>query len=195
MAETWQKRDRGRAAFSAGAMEVRSMRTLLILAAMTIGCVTAAAAAGASAAPSDTLCPETVSRVLVLTKMKASDPPASVYDASKAAIDQFQICLDRQLNDGNVEPGVHYAQLRESQFGVLAARALIALGRTDDARTELERDRKLAANVADWQFANSGSNIGANQGTYGRYSDFHDAAKQVVTAVDAELARLPPHPH
>ena len=143
----------------------------------------------------DALCPESVQRVQAMTKMKASDPPAAVYEAVRAAMDAYQTCLERQLGDANIEPGVHYAQLREAQFGVLAARALVGLGRVEDARSELERDRKLAQNVAEWQYSNSGSNIGTSQGTYGQNSVYHDTAKEIVAAADAALARLPPRPH
>jgi hypothetical protein len=176
-------------------VECSEMRIAAIVVVFFVGFGARVGAAAQPALYADVLCPESVQRVQAMSKMKAADPPAAVYEAVRAAMDAYQVCLERQLGDGNIEPGVHYAQLREAQFGVLAGRALAALGRVEDARTELERDRKLAANVAEWQYSNSGSNIGVNKGTYGQYSVYRDTAKDVVAAADAELARLPPRPH
>jgi hypothetical protein len=152
----------------------------------------AASAAGAIAAPvySDQVCPEAAAPVIALQGLTTGSPPQKIYEAAKAAASAFDTCGKQKLGNQDIEPGAHYAFTREAQFGVLEARALIALGRADDAVAELRHDRALAADVADWQAALHGVDPGVSVPSDSRYSRFRASAQAVVEAADAELKRL-----
>lgn len=141
---------------------------------------------------SDAVCPAGTAAMADLAKLQTGDPPQKIYDAAHAASYAYDLCGKLKLSNGDIEPGAHYAFTREAQFGILAGRALVQLGRTEDARREFAQDAKLAQDVADWVHSNNGSNIGESAGSVSRYSRFHDAAVQVVAAARAELAKLTP---
>jgi hypothetical protein len=158
-----------------------------------------------SAAPgfSDGLCPEATQYVLAVGKLSKDDPPQRVYDTAQAATDAYQRCAKEKLSNGSPE-GQHYANTRGSSFAVLAARTLLLLNRHEDARRELEYWRPLAQQVVDWR---SGAMVsgqghapdprseiqtdvaGASRGDH-RESRYRDSAKDIVVAIDAELARI-----
>src|ERR1700738_1755633 len=125
------------------------MRTLpAAIALVLIGC----SFGGASAAPagfSDVICPGATQYVLGVGKLRNDDPPQRIYDAAQAATDAYQRCSKDKLSNGFRE-AQHYADTRGSSFAVLAARALVALNRPEDARRELTMWRPLAQQVVDW---------------------------------------------
>src|ERR1700681_3109766 len=128
------------------------MRTLLMAAAVALAvalCPGGQAQAQAQGF-SDQICPQATQYVLAIGKLRKDDPPQRVYDAGQAATDAYERCSKEKLSSGLREPQ-HYADARAGQFAVVAARALIALNRPDDARRELEHWRPLVQQVVDWQ--------------------------------------------
>ena len=150
--------------------------------------------AGARAATSgfsDVICPEATQYVLAAGKLRKDDPPQRIYDAAQAAADAYQRCSKDKLSNGFRE-AQHYADTRGSRFAVLAARALVALNRPEDARRELEQWRPLAQQVVDWQSETQTSVQGhkpTGESDH-RRSMYHDSAKEIVGAIDADLAYI-----
>jgi hypothetical protein len=150
---------------------------------------------------SDTICPEATQYVLAVGKLRNDDPPQRIYDVAQAAADAYQRCSRDKLSNGFRE-AQHYADTRGSGFAVVAARALIALHRPDDARRELETWRPLVQQVVDWQSETQTSVQGhrptgdiqsaggAVTGSDHRNSMYHDSAKEIVAAIDTELAKI-----
>ncbi len=153
-----------------------------------------------SAAPAftDTVCPNATPAVIAVGALKTSDSPDRVYEAAHAASSAYELCGRTKLADGDTEPGLHYAYTRQAGFGVLAARALLRLNRADDAKREFEADRRLALEVVDWRVSGSvvtsSANVnGTNDVTHTgdtRGSVYASSAKEIVAAIDAELAKL-----
>jgi hypothetical protein len=153
-----------------------------------------------SAAPGfkDTICPEGTQYVLAVGKLRVDDPPERIYAAAHAASQAYATCSSQKLAYGFRE-AQHYADVRSAQFGVVAARALIALRRYDEARAELQRDRAAAQMVADWitetQAFNSADVNGSAVTIAGdhRPSMYRASAREIVGSADqalAEIARL-----
>ncbi len=162
----------------------------------------AAAMTGPSAAVqpgfTDAICPEGTQYVLAIGKLRTDDAPQRIYDAAHAASEAYARCSSQKLAYGFRE-AQHYADVRSSQFGVVAARALIATHRLDEARRELMRDRSLAQNVADWvsetQAFGSADVNGSALTIAGdhRPSMYRESAREIVLSADeglAEIARL-----
>ncbi len=167
----------------------------------------------ADAAPgfADSICPEATQYVLGVGKLRQDDPPQVVYDAAQAAVNAYSRCSKDKLSNGFREPQ-HYADVRGAGLAVVAARALIALHRPDDARRELTEYRALAQQVVDWdsetetpysggagRSSDSGAGSrsaasGAGSGNGRAKSRYHDSAKEIVAAIDVELAKLAPAP-
>ncbi len=145
----------------------------------------------ADAAFSDQLCPEATQYVVALGTMSQKDPPQKQYDALHAATSAYDTCAKRHLANASVEPGVHYAFTRQASFGLVEARALIALNRTADAKREIENSKRLAQDVADWRqsFLQGGSNI-ASSGSDNRPSIYREAAKEIVAKANEMLVQL-----
>ena len=167
--------------------------------------LSAAALGPVSAAPafSDAICPEATQYVLAVGKLSKDDPSQRIYDAAQAATDAYQRCSKEKLSSGNPE-GQHYADTRGSSFAVLAARALITLNRPEDARRELQQWRPLAQQVVDWRSGSVASGqahapnplaevqddvASVSRGDH-RISVYRVSAKEIVAAIDAELARI-----
>jgi hypothetical protein len=156
---------------------------------------------------SDPICPQATQYVLAIGKLHKDDPPQRVYDAAQAATDAYERCSKEKLSNAFRE-AQHYADTRAGQFAVLAARSLAALNRPDDARKELQHWRPLVQQVIDWQAETEtthdarkpadGETIVAATGSGGsgvhtndkRASIYRGLAKDVVVAMDAELAKL-----
>jgi hypothetical protein len=136
--------------------------------------------ADAQAPFSDRLCPEATQYVVALGKLTASDTPQTVYDAAHATTAAYETCATRYLGNGQIEPQVHYAHTREASFSIIEARALVGLNRPADAKRVLQNSRRLAIDVFDWR----------TDGSTKRPSNYHDAAGDIVAAVDADLAKL-----
>ncbi|HEY0380957.1 MAG TPA: hypothetical protein VGC72_02050 [Candidatus Elarobacter sp.] len=179
---------------------MRNPIALLTVALVAIACGRAAAAEPGF---SDVICPEATQYVLGVGKLKRDDPPQRVYDAAQAATNAYQRCSKDKLSNGFRE-AQHYADTRGSAFAVVAARALIALNRADEARRELESWRPLAQQVVDWQSETqtsvqghrpTGGDLqsaggGSVSGSDHRKSMYHESAKEIVAAIDAELAKI-----
>jgi hypothetical protein len=191
---------------------------LTFAAALALGASCAGAAVAADTGFSDKICPEATQYVLAVGKTRGDEAPQKVYDVAQAAVDAYGRCSKDKLSNGFRE-AQHYADLRGGQFSVIAARALIALKRTDEARAELQAHRVLVQQVVDWQSetltqslghapARSGSEdatgraggaTGGDAGAFGsdhRPSMYKKSAQEVVAAIDAVLASIgtPPVP-
>jgi hypothetical protein len=184
------------------------MRTLTAsMALVLIGCSFGSASAS-PAGFSDTICPEATQYVLGVGKLKRDDPPQRVYDAAQAAVDAYQRCSRDKLSNGFRE-AQHYADTRASGLAVVAARALVALNRQDDARRELLYWRPLAQQVVDWQSETQtvvqphnravaagteseglGAPSTATTASDHRPSMYRAAAKEIVIAIDEELGKI-----
>jgi hypothetical protein len=177
------------------------MRKLTAVLAFALVVNLSAGARAAEAGFSDVICPEATQYVLGVGKLRKDDPPQHIYDAAQAATDAYQRCSKDKLSNGFRE-AQHYADTRGSSFAVLAARALVALNRPEDARHELEQWRPLAQQVVDWLSETQTSVQGHKptgdlQGDVAtvsrsdhRKSMYHDSAKDIVSAIDAELGRI-----
>ena len=185
------------------------MRNLTALLALAL--VTGAATAAGAAEPgfSDVICPQATQYVLAVGKLRNGAPPERIYAAAQAATDAYQRCSKEKLSYGFRE-AQHYADTRGSSFAVLAARALVALKRPDDARSELELWRPLVQQVVDWKSEtettvspnspaiahNAMSDAMAREQTAKdgdhRPSMYAQSAREIVVAIDAELAHIPP---
>jgi Ni/Co efflux regulator RcnB len=137
-----------------------------------------ASRADAQAAFSDKICPEATQYVVALGKLTQSDTPQQVYDVAHATTGAYETCATRYLANGQVEPQVNYAHTRQASFSIIEARALIALNRPADAKRVLQNSRRLAADVYDWRPGDK------------RPSNYREAAKDIVDAADAALAKL-----
>lgn len=162
------------------------------------------ASGGARAADSgflDVICPEAAPYVVALRKLTKDDGPQRVYDAAQAATVAYQRCSADKLAHGFREPQ-HYADARGASFALVAARALVALHRADDARRELQQWRPLVQQVVDWQTeAVAGaqghkprpeSDVDVAKVTPADHqrSIYSGVAKEIVGGIDTELARI-----
>jgi len=147
--------------------------------------------ARADAAFTDIVCPEATQYVVAMGTLKQTDPPQRVYDAANAAATAYDLCAKRQLADANLEPGVHYAYTREAGLAIVAARALVALNRQNDAKATVLNAKRLAQDVVDWRrsIQQNGSVI-TSSGSNNQPSAYRDAARDIVTAADQMLANL-----
>jgi len=152
-------------------------------------------ASAADSGFSDVICPEAVQYMVALGKLRRDDPPQHIYDAAQAATNAYERCSNEKLAYGYRE-AQHYADTRAAGLAVVAARALIAMGRLDDAKTELEHWRALAQQVVDWQsettaFQSADPNGSATTTSSDhRPSMYHVAAKEIVTVIDTELVGI-----
>ena len=146
----------------------------------------------------DAICPEGTHYVLEVGKLRTDDPPERIYAAAHAAAQAYATCSTQKLAYGFRE-AQHYADVRGAGFGVVAARALIAMRRFDEARAELVRDRAMAQNVADWMTetqAYGSANVHLEQYAVAgdhRPSMYRASAREIVVSADealAEIARL-----
>ena len=172
------------------------MRALAVATALA-----AAAVAGsptAHAAPggfSDAICPEATAAVVAVGKLRVDDAPQRVYDAAHAAADAYSRCSTDKLAYGFRE-AQHYADTRGCGFGVVAARALIALNRLEDARRDLVRCRDRAQQVVDWQMeteAHASANVHTESVTIlsdHRPSMYRTAAAEILQAADQALTEV-----
>ena len=172
------------------------MRALRVSIALVFVACSAWRADASPAGFSDTICPQATQYVLAVGKLRVDDPPQRVYDTTQPAVDAYERCSKEKLSFAFRE-AQHYADTRAAGLAVVAARALIALGRGAEARRELEYWRPLAQQVVDWQTetqtAVSPHAQGGDPNVSGsdhRKSMYHDAAKEIVTAIGVELAKI-----
>jgi len=136
--------------------------------------------AQAQAQFADTLCPEATQYVVALGKLTQTTPAQQVYDVAHATTSAYETCASRYLGNGQIEPQVHYAYTRQASFSIIEARALVALNRPAEAKRVLQNSRRLASDVFDWRTDTNAK----------RPSNYHDAAKDIMDAADAMLAKL-----
>ncbi len=178
------------------------MRALTVSLALVLVASSSWRAAAAPGTFSDVICPQATQYVVAVGKLRTDDAPQRVYDTAQAAVDAYQRCSKEKLSFAFRE-AQHYADTRAAGLAVVAARALIALGRGAEARSELEHWRPLAQQVVDWQtetqtsvspHAPSGDGPEGGGATIAgsdhRKSMYRDAAKEIVTAIDAELIKI-----
>jgi hypothetical protein len=171
-----------------------------------------------AAAPgfSDTICPGATQYVLAVGKLRQDAAPQQIYEAAQAAVDAYERCSTEKLSNGYREPQ-HYADMRAAGLAVVAARALVALHRSEDARLELLHWRPLVQQVVDWKAETqttfddhyhaiqpSAKNpekpvipdtpsmrTAVTAGDH-RGSLYRDSAKEVVAAIDTQVAQIMP---
>jgi len=175
------------------------MRVVLAVV-VALGVNAAAFGTASAVAPgfTDAICPEGTHFVLEVGKLRVDDPPERIYAAAHGAAQAYATCSSQKLAYGFRE-AQHYADVRRAGFGVVAARALVAMRRYDEARAELERDRALAQNVADWMTETQvfgTANVHIEQYAVAsdhRPSMYRASAREIVLSADealAEVARL-----
>jgi uncharacterized protein (UPF0335 family) len=172
---------------------MRSVRPVIAAFALGAAAVSPATGAGAvQAGFSDVICPEATHYVLAVGRVRTDDAPQRVYDAAQAAVDAYSRCSRDKLAYGYRE-AQHYADTRGAGFAVVAARALIAMRRLDEARRLLEHWRALAQQVVDWQTeteAYASANIHTESVTIAsdhRPSMYRAAAREIVQSADQAL--------
>jgi hypothetical protein len=172
------------------------MRVMLSIAfSLALGVATTGAALAVQPGFSDTICPEGTQYVLAVGKVRTDDPPQRVYDVAHAASEAYARCSSQKLAYGFRE-AQHYADVRSAQFAVVAARALVAMGRLDEARSMLTYHRARALQVAEWltepTAQNSAHASGGAVATAGdnRASMYRQSAKEIVQAADEQLAEI-----
>jgi hypothetical protein len=150
---------------------------------------------------SDRICPEATQYVMAFGKLRGDNSPQQFYEGAKAAADAYARCSKDKLASGFHE-AQHYADLRTGGFLLVAARALTALNRADEARGELQRIRPLVQQIVDWQtetttppqgHASSTRDAPAPVSAIG--SDHHrsiyrTAASDLILGIDAQLATI-----
>jgi hypothetical protein len=166
-------------------------------------------ASAATGGFADAICPEATQYVMAVGKLRKDDPPQRIYDTAQPAVDAYQRCSKDKLANGFREPQ-HYADVRAAGLAVVAARALIALNRPEDAKRELLQWRPLVQQVVDWQSETQTIVQGHNRtdkadgpdhaavsdpttnmvSSDHRPSVYRPAAKEIVVAIDEELGKL-----
>lgn len=142
----------------------------------------------------DPFCPAASDQIVRLGNVKGSDAKA-VVDATGGVVAAYRSCkLELESSGGrfSIEPKGHYATVRAAQFGVVLGRALAAQGRKADALAAFREARKDAASVAEWRYdptAYINGTVGGDIRPKGP-SVYRDQAEAVVTAADAEIAKL-----
>ena len=180
------------------------MRTFIAALALAVVACSWSPAPAANAGFSDVICPEATQYMVAAGKLRKDDPPQFVYDTFQAAVDAYERCSKTKLSYGFRE-AQHYADTRAAGLAVVAARALIALNRPDDARRELTMWRPLVQQVVDWQSETQTSVTGHKPGddplpiggaganvTGGdhRKSMYAVSAKEIVAAIDTEIEHI-----
>ena len=165
---------------------------------------------------SDTICPGATQYVLAVGKLRQDAPPKQIYEAAQAAVDAYERCSKEKLSNGYREPQ-HYADTRAAGLAVVAARALVALNRSEEARLELLHWRPLVQQVVDWKAETQTTfddhyhaiqpsvkqpdlepkpdppsmRTAVTAGDH-RGSLYRDSAKEIVAAIDTQVAQLTP---
>jgi hypothetical protein len=158
----------------------------------------ASPAAAADVALSDPLCPRAVPQIAAFNEAASSKDVVKITSAVRGVADAYVVCVsEAQVKKGvAVEPTVNYDKTRAAQYLVVLGRALAASGNTADAVTALKNARQFADDVVGWQPASQtwhASNVAGNSASRNvdaNGSRYKDAAKEIRTAADDELAKL-----
>jgi hypothetical protein len=174
------------------------MRTFYAV--LVLGVVASSFGRAGAAGFADGICPQATQYVIAAGKLRQDDPPQRVYEAAQAVTDAYAQCSKEKLSSGFREPQ-HYADTRAAAFAVLAARALVAMDRLDEARSELQHWRPLAQQVVDWKGETSAyqsadpNGYAVTVGADNRTSLYRASAKEIVAAMDTELAAIDRRTH
>ena len=175
---------------------MRSARSVFATFALCAASASPFTAAGAAQAGfSDVICPEATHYVQAVGRVRTDDPPQRVYEVAQAAADAYSRCSRDKLSFGFRE-AQHYADTRGAGFAVVAARALIAMRRLDDARTLLAGWRERAQQVVDWQMeteAFASANVHTESVTVAsdhRPSMYRASAREIVQSADQALLEV-----
>jgi hypothetical protein len=158
----------------------------------------------AADAPADTFCPRAVPKLAAFNQVAADSGKdlAKVIVTARETANEYQLCIGEATTRVFDEPRINYDRVRASQFLVVEGRALAATGDTKGALQALKDARALADFVAKWEpsaqdysQSNSGSGYSSSRGPADHTgSRYREAATQIVTAADTELAKLNTHP-
>lgn len=174
---------------------MRSVRAVFVAFALGAAAASPATGAGAAQGFSDAICPEATHYVLAVGRVRTDDAPERIYAVAQAAADAYSRCSRDKLAYGFRE-AQHYADTRGAGFAVVAACALIAMHRFDDARSLLLHWRPLAQQVVDWQTeteAYASANVHTDSVTIAsdhRPSMYRASAREIVQSADQALSEV-----
>lgn len=150
----------------------------------------------AAADNGDKLCPRALPKIDDFTAAAKASDVAKISDSAAAAADAFRLCMVDARVTGPIEPLYNFDEVRAAYFSTVHGRALLALGKRDEAIAAFKDARSLANEVAVWQpdsNAWSGNNVtGTASGRNSdlRPSQYKDAAIQIRVADEAALGTL-----
>ncbi len=149
---------------------------------------------------SDTLCPRSVPKVIEYNEVSGGNNADKIVAAAHGAAEAYALCgSDAQGSGVAIEPLVNYDKTRSAQFLVVAGRVESLLGDAKQAMADLRKARSLATEVSEWQpqamsyqmsSGAAGNSSSRNNDRNG--SRYKAVALEIVTAADAELAKLRP---
>jgi hypothetical protein len=158
----------------------------------------------AADAPSDTFCPRAVPKLAAFDALARDGGKdlAKVATVAGETAHEYQLCIGEATTRVVDEPRINYDRVRAAQFLVVQGRALAATGDSKGALQAFKDARSLADFVAKWEpssqgfsQSNSGSGYSSSRGPADHNgSRYREAATQIVTAADSELATLIAHP-
>ena len=193
---------------------------IFVCVAVAASAIAATRPAAADTAPTDQICPRAVPKIVGFNDAAASKDTAKIAAAARGAADAYAVCAsEAQVAKGvAVEPSVNYDKTRAAQYLVVAGRALAAGGNATEAGAVLKTARHYADDVVSWQpdaqtwhasqttggaaggmsageadpgpGSSGGNSAGRNTDRNG--SRYKEAARQIRTAADEELAKLAP---
>lgn len=157
-----------------------------------------AAGSFGTAHAADLFCPASAAPIAAYSAVAKKSPidVNAVLIVARSAESVYAQCAIEALDNGEIEPRMHYTQVRQSQFAFVAARALASLGRIDEAKKELESSRRFAVEVAEWLAstakitADNKSQSVSHVETGNGLSEYHDLAVNIRDADDAFLKKL-----
>jgi hypothetical protein len=172
------------------------MKVWVVLSSLAVVCALVAAPGLAKADTGDGLCPQALPKVDGFTTAGRSNDPGKIAEAAKAAADAFRLCMSDARITGPIEPRYNYDELRAAYFTVVEGRALEVLGKPAEAIVAFKDARSLANELAAWEPDSnlwSGNNItgtASSRNSDRRPSQYKDAAVQIRTVAESELAKL-----
>jgi hypothetical protein len=169
--------------------------SVLVFAALV--CASSTAAFARADGPSDTICPGAVQHLKALGAVDSHDA-AKVSDVARNVVRAYNDCISSARTDGQVEPAMHYDEVRAAQYGILLGRALYLQQDYDGAHAAFVDARRLSGEVVEWTPPSMGYNMdnklgsATSRNTGNTKSQWHDDAVTMSKAADAELAKLVP---
>jgi hypothetical protein len=189
------------------------MRPLAAILAVVVAVGLAPPALAQNKGMSDPNCPTAIPALKAIAAIPNPNDAEKVSAAALVAVRAYQDCASTMLAAGKIEPEAHYAQTRVAQYQVLYGRALMKLGKFDEAHDVFWEASKLSSLVADWTapgygYTNSNKNpekaaaisgepVNAQHTEHNpgvNRSQWRDAATEVRRAADMELVKFVPVP-